>query len=66
MVQIIIAIAIIIAAVAAGVFLAVRKVKRLKQPNPCRDCNASCGDCSLYKELQKKGSPRKEKQGERH
>jgi hypothetical protein len=57
MIQVIITISIISVAVAAGIFLTVRKIRQMKKPDPCKGCNTSCGDCALYKEMQKKKHP---------
>ena len=53
MIQIIITIGIIIAAVVAVIILAVRKVRGLKKDDPCSNCSADCGDCAA-KDLHKK------------
>lgn len=54
MVQLIITMLIVLLAVAGAVLLAVKKVRKLKKPDPCRDCKASCGDCALYPEIHKR------------
>ncbi len=39
-------------AVAATLLLTIRRWRKLKQPDPCKNCTATCGDCALHKELQ--------------
>lgn len=51
--QLIITICIVLLALVAAIFFAWRHVRRLRQPDPCRDCKASCGDCALHQELQR-------------